>query len=230
MSREMFVYIDDLYLASKLGLRLEGSYATRPPDVDLFEHKLPLENCPSDLLVFDVKPLRTPGEALPNLVRKTGFEDKILPDIVTPQRYPIVTEKFKSVIEEVDPGVHDFVPCLTYAENGEQISDRQFYHFWIGRIAVYTGPESQREVKTTLPLSNSYSFVVASPAVTASLASLNIWTDTINCEPIYFRPEIMQALWDAGVSGLQPIRKAADRANPNTPYTETRTVGKILLD
>lgn len=54
--------------------------------------------------------------------------------------FAIVTERFKSLVDTIDPGVHQFVPCQMVGHDDTPIPNLQRYHFVCGRsVTLNTG-------------------------------------------------------------------------------------------
>lgn len=229
MTRKIYAYVGDIYQSKKLGLSLLGEYRVSPPSVRMRFKRLDPEDVPDGFELYKPSPLESPGEAFPNIKTSHEADRIVLPDITAPGTYPVVTERFKKVVEQVDPGVHDFVPCLAYGPDGRPISDQPLYHFWIERIVVFRGDEPTKAPDSTLRLTAAYRFLNASEAAFSYLADLPIWCDRMNCTPIFFSEEVMTAFKAAGLTGLTPFLDKNDLPDPDLAPLQSKTVGAFWI-
>jgi len=62
-------------------------------------------------------------------------DPKKIPDFWSTSNLPTVSEAFKNLMEEIDPGVHQFFPInLIIDKTNEPVDHTRFYHFICGRL------------------------------------------------------------------------------------------------
>jgi hypothetical protein len=154
-------------------------------------------------------------DPLPDLVAVSVREPstKVLPDFLTVAGKYVASTRFKSIVEALEPGMHQFIPIKV--RTGSDPSEVSTY--WIVNVltvinAVLPSDEvarlrelgkipSREESKRSLgPL---YVFIDRS-----LVAGSHLWrTDYISINTdLYFSEELMRQIEEAGLEGLAPLR------------------------
>lgn len=116
-----------------------------------------------------------------------------IPDFWTTDPLPVVTQAFKDLIEEIDPGIHQFFEFNLFVhEKDEQIDHTKFYTFICGRLLDIV-PD------TELPDAKSYSVqslgfpeapkiktIQERPDIQKYIADLPIWSFRTDGRDVYF--------------------------------------------
>ena len=230
MTRTIYVYDSFAYLTEKLCLEVVGDYKVAPPNINLRARDISGEHAPEGVQVYAPQIPEEPGTAFPDIRQQARRTPEPLPDIFAPRRYPIVSEDFMAVVQDIDPGMHKFFPCLAYGEDGRPISSKRYYHFWIERIVKVTAPEASENPASNLEMPSEFRFVNATQEIGRYLADLPIWTERVNFEPVFFSQEMRDAFKAAGLTGLEEYEKSHEATREEDPVSRYRTVGQIWLD
>ncbi len=98
---------------------IELAYSNREPRFEFLDG-------PENMYMYGLSAYRTaPVERLPTQARETS-KKKVYPDIFAMPGLNAVSERFKTLVESFEPGVHQFFPLTLYRKDGELVEDRYY--------------------------------------------------------------------------------------------------------
>lgn len=151
-------------------------------------------------------------------------DPKKIPDFWTTGPLPTVTEAFRELIEEIDPGIHQFFPInLVIDKTTECVDHARFYRFICGRLLEV--PEHSQTSDRSLDDAgavNDYELrrwrtIQERPDIQAYLERMPIWRfhDASGREACYLNKEFLDAAHQRSLSGF---KESSDRIHRDVQH------------
>lgn len=144
--------------------------------------------------------------------QKSAALDPAYLNDITFGEFQVVTEAFKDLVEEMDPGVHHFIPVPLIWDDGTEITSPQLYRFVCGRLVevdtmgvapsrgetevntkYYMLPEDERRYLPTL---------LAKPEIYEALEAFPIWSFWRRRDTNYISEAFLDAATARGLRGF----------------------------
>lgn len=143
--------------------------------------------------------------------------DKI-PDFWTTDPLPTVSQAFKTLIESMDPGVHQFFPLKMYVYGSDtRVEQTQFYLFICGRfIDIPCYPRLPKQGTTDLPVGDE-SFLYVMRHVQerrdyqAYLATIPLWRNSHNRGTYFVNEALLKMAQQYPLKGFKETSKGVHR-------------------
>ena len=200
----------DIKLDQYEWLAEEDDASSPPPDVTCYLLK---QAADTNGLATDVRFFRAGGKKNP--------DPKKIPDFWSTVTLPTVTEAFKELVEEIDPGIHQFFPInLIIDKTSERVDHTRFYHFICGRfldIPLHELP-SNPGTHDARPLDDDerhrWRTVQERPDIQAYLEQLPIWRFRDHSRRICFiNKKCLDAAHERGLKGFKESSGQIGRAS-----------------
>lgn len=146
-----------------------------------------------------------------HMILKKITPGRIPPDIYSTEPFSLVSEKFIRILEQVDPTEHQYWPAKIVDKYGKNSDISPFYWLNIRKVLVIS--ESDLELKSVDFRPNPQEIkrlaAVQNDEKLRSLVERHpLWKMRRASSSIsYFNDELMSALRDAGISGIDPVTK-----------------------
>lgn len=142
-------------------------------------------------------------------------EKAVLPDVFVSYGIAgvVVSKKAKTVIESIDPNIHQFSKIRVVEKNTEVSEDYNYFAMVVGRIVNIEKPVDHHPLtKTdTSGLPEAIKSIDRTPGFAQRIEDLPLWTFPSRKGTFFFNEEMSTAFKEIGVTGLK-------EKNLNNPY------------